>query len=54
MISQAWPGRQGQHFYNNNVLEGVDPHRKTGSLFPEEEEQILSQRVRVPGGVPSV
>ena len=30
---------------------GVDPQRKTGSLFPEEKEQILSQHVRVPGGV---
>lgn len=52
MISQAWSGRQRQHFsYNRNFIEGCDPHRKTGSLFPEEEEQILSQRVRVPGGV---
>lgn len=30
----------------------MDPQRNTGSPFPEEEEeQILSQHVRVPGGV---
>lgn len=28
----------------------MDPQRKTGSLLPE-KEQILSQHVRVPGGV---
>lgn len=30
---------------------GVDPQRSAGSPFPEEEEQILGQHVRVPAGV---